>query len=165
MESVEAKGFDFAAIRNRATLGGGHGNGFGVARFEDCNTNSEVEPGTVRGLVDFVCSNDVEVKGAGGARIGDYVSTDCGGLPGPSLRYMPDSQCGTVHAYRHRYPHNETRRGAHIYRSDNVELPMLLVETCTDATMFTGSGSDPVVIEESVGCYGGGVQCLPAAGP
>lgn len=51
VEVVEAQGFDFAAVQNRATTGGGRRNGFGRGRFEDCNTESSGAEGTLRGLV------------------------------------------------------------------------------------------------------------------
>ena len=165
IDTVEATGFDFAPIRNRATAGGGQRNGFGWARLEDCNTNSIVEPGVVRGLVDFVCSNDDPVPGAGGARIGDYIARNCSGMPGPSLRYMPNSKCGTVSVYDHKGDPDSARYGAHIFRSDSVGLPLLLLPASSDPGVLSSSAVGPVHVEESQDCYGGGTGHLPPGAP
>lgn len=163
VDVVEARGFDFAPIRNRATEGGGRRNGFGRARLEDCNTNSSGGPDTVRGLVDFVCADDVVVAGAGKARIGDYVAINCGGIPGPSLRYMPNSQCKTVEIYNNSPIGNSTRIGTHIYRSENVELPRLVYADAKNLDVAERRDSDfnPIVVEDSPDCYGGGVEFRP----
>lgn len=162
VDEIEAKGFDFAAIQNRATTGGGRRNGFARGRFEDCNTNSVVEPvKSLRGVVTFASENDVAVDGAGGARVGDYTAIDCGGFPGPSLRYMPNSICGTVQVYGHAgFTHFSTadHYGSYIYFSDDVELPLLIFVSGFDVAGLNDATFKPLVVEDSSDCYGGGVR-------
>ena len=164
VDEVYAVGFDLAAMQNRCTAGGGQRNGFGHGRFEDCNTNPILE-NTLRGVVNFSCANDVVVEGAGGARIGDYEAINCGGFPGPSLRYMPNSDCGVVRIYGHAgLAHfSDDHYGSEIYRSDNVRLPKLVFESGFDASGLDDPTFRPLVITDSVGCYGGGVDMQPGA--
>lgn len=156
VDVVAATGFDFAAVQNRATAGGGQRNGFGRGRFEDCNTNKD--DATLRGVVNFGCANDVVVAGAGGARIGDYTAINCGGFPGPSLRYMPNSRCGTVQVIGHSGDFSADHYGADIYHSDNVELPTLDFVSGFGAAGLDDPTFKPLVVEGSSDCYGGGVQ-------
>ena len=159
VDEVFAKGFDLAAVQNRCTKGGGRRNGFARGRFEDCNTNAALE-NTLRGVVNYSCANDEVVEGAGGAHIGDYEAIDCGGFPGPSLRYMPNSQCGVVRVYGHAgLEHfSKDHYGSEIYRSDNVRLPTLVFESGFDAAGLDDPTFRPLVIEDSSGCYGGAIE-------
>lgn len=159
VEVVEASGFDLAAVQNRCTAGGGRRNGFGRGRFVDCNKNVDLEPvRSVRGVVNFGSVGDVRVAGAGGARIGDYEAVDCGGFPGPSLRYMPRSRCGTV---RIQGENSEPEGyGAHVYRSDDTELPLLTYVACSSESTLTDRRTDLLVVEDSAGCFGGGIRCV-----
>lgn len=156
VDVVEARGFDFAAVQNRATKGGGRRNGFGRGRFEDCNTNTTGAE-TLRGVVNFGCANDVVVKGAGEALIGDYEAIACGGFPGPSLRNMPRSLCGTVRVFGHSGTFMSEHYGAHIYRSDDVRLPRLEFVSGYGSSGLNDSTFQPLVVDESRDCYGGGV--------
>ncbi|WP_157516771.1 hypothetical protein [Mycobacterium sp. MS1601] len=160
VETIEAKGFDFAAVQNRATKGGGKGNGFGNGKFEDCNLATN-ESANLRGVVNFTCADDKVVSGAGGARIGSYAAIHCGGFPGPSLRYMPDSQCGKVMVYGHLGTFLTDHYGAHIYRSANVELPLMIYVSGFDAGGLNDPSFRPLVVEESPDCHGGGVEMQP----
>lgn len=162
VDTVEAKGFDFAAVQNRATSGGGERNGFGRGRFEDCNTN-QAAAATLRGVVNFACADDVPVADAGEAIIGDYVAINCGGFPGPSLRFMPDSTCGTVRVFGHSGDFASQHYGSHIYMSDNVELPLMIFVEGFDAAGLNDASFEPLVVEESSDCYGGGVRMHPGA--
>ncbi|WP_157516769.1 hypothetical protein [Mycobacterium sp. MS1601] len=167
VEKVEAKGFDLAAVQNRARIGGGQRNGFGWGFFDDCNTNDGIEPvGSIRGVVNFVCADGIVVPGAGKASIGDYVAVNCGGFPGPSLRYMPQSQCGTVRIFGHAGSAHFTRGkhyGSEIYYSNDVRLPELIFVNGYGPSGLNDPSFRPIVVEGSSGCYGGSVQMHPGA--
>ncbi|WP_395308253.1 twin-arginine translocation signal domain-containing protein [Mycobacterium sp. AMU20-3851] len=164
VELVEAKGFDLAAVQNRFREGGGQRNGFGFGKFIDCNTNEGAEPvNSLRGVVNFGSAGDIAVAGAGGARIGDYYTIDCGGFPGPSLKYVPHSRCGTVTVFGHSGDFTAQRYGAHIDHSNDVKLPLLVFVGCFSGAGLNRAEFDPLVVDDSVDCYGGGVRCIPAA--
>lgn len=163
VEKVEATGFDFAAVQNRATLGGGRRNGFRYGHFQDCNTNT-TEAVTLRGVVNFSCADDKAVKGAGEARIGSYTAIECGGFPGPSLRFMPDSECSKVDIVGHSGDFVPGEHyGAHIYRSDNVRLPVLNFVSGFSASELKRESLTTLAVEESQDCYGGGIEFQPGA--
>lgn len=157
VDYVDAKGFDFAAIRCRATTGGGQGNGFGFAKLEDCNNNTGGGDGSVGGVVQFVCANDVAVTGAGGSRIGDFIAINCGGYPGPELRYMPNSRCGTVQVYGHSGMFATNHYGAHLWNSPNSQQPLMVFAQGFDAAGLNDATLVPLRLDGSAGCYGGGV--------
>lgn len=158
VDVVEAQGFDHGVIRNRATAGGGKRNGFGRGRFVDCNNNTGGGDGIISGLVLFVCADDIPVDGAGGAIIGDYVAINCGGYPGPELRYMPNSRCGTVRVYGHSGMFGSSHYGAHIFNSANATLPALDFVAGFDATGLNDSTLTLLRVDNSPNCRGGSVR-------
>lgn len=158
VEVVEAQGFDLAAVQNRYSTGGGRRNGFGRGSFVDCNTNSDVEPvATLRGVVNIGPVDDIAVAGAGGARVGDYVAVACGGFPGPSLRYTPNSKCGTVQIFGHSGDFTTNHFGAHLYNSPYTRQPSLVFAEGFDAAGLNDTTLVPLKVEASANCWGGSV--------
>lgn len=156
VEYIDAKGFDFAAVRNRATTGGGRNNGFGLAVLDDCNTNLGGGDGTIGGVVQFVCANDVAVTGAGGARIGDIIASNCGGIPGVELRYMPNSVCGSIQIYGHSANWGgASHYGSLIWNSPNTRQPIITFASGFDAAGLNDATLVPIRVEASAGCYDG----------
>lgn len=130
IDYIYGKGFDLAAFQNRvASEGGGNGNGYGSADFEDCNTGN-ITTGP-QAVVNFLTAGDVVIATAGNARIGDTTVKDCGGI-GVALRYFPNSRAGKLTIDGHTGEWGSVNRFlAHVFNSPGTTVPQVDVKSGT----------------------------------